>query len=142
MNTRNILLLLFFFLCANINLSAQDKVVCKKKRGGDIFEHSIQKTDSTTVISIVIDSNSLSFVEIPNNFYDESDSVIIEIRKCTYWDENINYDISFCYIDGKYHISLWLDPKLFTIKEEGNYYYFYNVVLYYKTFHMYNILRK
>ena len=140
MNTRNILLLLFFFLCANINLSAQDKVVCKKKRGGDIFEHSIQKTDSTTVISIVIDSNSLSFVEIPNNFYDESDSVIIEIRKCTYWDENINYDISFCYIAGIYHFALWLDPKLFSIKEEGYNYYFYDVDLYYKDRELYDRL--
>lgn len=142
MNIRNILFLGFFFLCARINLSAQDKVVCKIIRRGvwHILEHSIQKTDSTTVISIVIDSSSLSFVEIPNNFYDESDSVIIEIRKCTYWDENKNYVTSFCYIDGKYHISLWLDPKLFTIKEDGYNYYFYDVVLYYKDRELYDRL--
>jgi hypothetical protein len=144
MNIRNILFLGFFFLCARINLSAQDKVVCKIIRRGvwHILEHSIQKTDSTTVISILIDSSSLSFVEIPNNFYDESDSIIIEIRKCTFLSGNENYTTSFCYIDGKYHISLWLDPKLFTIKEDGYNYYFYDVVLYYKTSHMYYILMK
>lgn len=144
MNIKKTITLLFIFLFTSVYLFAQDKVVCKKIRRGvwHVLEHSIQKTDSNTVISIVIDSNSLSFVEIPNNFYDKSDSVIIEIRKCTYWDENKNYVTSFCYIDGKYHISLWLDPELFSIKEEGYNYYFYDVVLYYKTFHMYNILRK
>lgn len=118
--------------------------MCKIIRRGvwHILEHSIQKTDSTTIISIVIDSSSLSFLEIPDIFYDESDSIIIEIRKCNFLDGNENYTTSFCYINGKYHISLWLDPELFTIKEEGYNYYFYDVVLYYKTFHMYNILRK
>ena len=144
MNIKKTITLLFIFLFTSVYLFAQDKVVCKKIRRGvwHVLEHSIQKTDSNTVISIVIDSSSLSFLEIPDIFYDESDSIIIEIRKCTFLDGNENYTTSFCYIDGKYHISLWLDPKLFTIKEEGYSYYFYNVFLYYKTFHMYYILMK
>ena len=142
MNKKKTITLLFIFLFTSVYLFAQDKVVCKKIRRGvwHVLEHSIQKTDSTTVISIVIDSNSLSFVEIPNNFYDESDSVIIEIRKCTYWDENKNYVTSFCYIAGIYHFALWLDPKLFSIKEEGYNYYFYDVDLYYKDRELYDRL--
>ncbi len=140
MNTRNILLLLFFFLCANnINLSAQDKVVCRRK--DKILEHSIEKKDSNVTISIIVDSCRLSIIQIPNKYYDMSDSIAIRIGKRM--DADNNSRICYCVISGKgiWHgaYALLLDPKFFPIKDEDNN-LFYNVDLYYKDWELYDRL--
>ena len=144
MKIKKTITLLFIFLFTSVYLFAQDKVVCKKIRRGvwHVLEHSIQKTNSNVLISIIVDTCGVSTIEIPNRYYDMSDSVAIRIGKLPLIAQDNNLEISYCVGGtGKWrYLSRWLDPKLFSVKEEHCALH-YDVEFYYKDWELYDRLR-
>ena len=140
MNIKKTITLLFIFLFTCVYLFAQDKVVCMRK--DKILAHSIEKNDSNVLISIIVDTCGVSTIEIPNRYYDMSDSVAIRIGKLPLIAQDNNLEISYC-VGGNgiwRYLARWLDPKLFSIKEEHCSLH-YDVEFYYKDWELYDRLR-
>jgi hypothetical protein len=109
---------------------AQDKIHCLKNNKP--IEHEIDSANSDFyTIKIKGNSCSSTIFSIPSEYYLESDSIIIRMRKKQLYDSNDNIKASYCYSIGLHNISLFLDPNLFRISTCGKNNLIYSIELFY-----------
>lgn len=99
---------------------AQDKILCLKCNKP--IGYDVDSVNSEFfVVNIEDDLCSSTLFDIPSQFYHESDSIIIKIKKGHLTDSNGNIKASYCYSVGMHNIALYLDPNLFGVSTcEGN----------------------
>lgn len=124
-----VILLLVF---TDVSSFAQRNVVCVKQR-----EHLAFSTDTSdliyTRISVIIDSNETSYVNIPKKYYEKADSIIIKLRKILLPYDEEKIQISYCYNVGPHCLALYLSPSDFPLECSVDDTFYYQVDLYFKS---------
>lgn len=110
---------------------AQDKLYCFSNN--KVIECNIDSTNSGYfLVTINVDSCSSMTINISSEYYYESDSIIIKIRKKNPSD-GINYvHASYCYNVGPHNIALYLNPRLFNVSTKGSNDFFCSIELFYR----------
>lgn len=96
------------------------------------IEYDVDSTNSEFfIIKIKGDSCSSTIFIIPSEYYHESDSIIIMMRKKNLYDSDDDIKASYCYSVGRHNIALYLDPNLFRISTCERKHLVYSIELFY-----------
>lgn len=120
-----------FMVIIGTNVFAQEKIHCLKNN--KTIDYHIDSANSECFkITINVDSCSSTMFKIPSVYYQESDSIIIKIRKKYLSDGNDDVHASYCFSIGRHDIALYLHPKLFPVSTSGSNSFVYSIELFYR----------